>query len=172
MQRCCIWRATGDELQLVAAPGKRDQRPVQVILEHALVSPQSPAAPGTHWDTDKFMHGVLQGENRTPFVHAVEAKCQVLLQSPAWHQAICQGHPDKAWQMLRRIVVDVARPLFQQAPTCVKQAARPTDTSFALQRQHDCKFHFQNLPRARRFWSHGGGPDYVPLQALSDLLHR
>ena len=62
MQRCCIWHATGDELQLVAAPGKRDQRPVQVILEHALVSPQSPAAPGTHWDTDKFTHGVLQRE--------------------------------------------------------------------------------------------------------------
>ena len=81
--------------------------------------------------------------------------CQVFLQSPAWHQATRQGPPDKAWQMLRRIVADVARPLCQQAPT-----------------QHDCKFHFQNLPRARRFWSHGGGPDYVPLQALSDLLHR
>ena len=34
--RCCIWHAAGDELQLVAAPGRRDHRPVQLVLEHSL----------------------------------------------------------------------------------------------------------------------------------------
>ena len=172
VQNCCVWHATGDDLQLVAAPGKRDHRPIQVVVEHTLAASQNSASGNLQWDADKLMRGVLQGAHRAPFVQAVEERCRQLLHSDCWQQATSQGPPDTTWTLLRKLVVDAAKPFFVRADQAAKPDARPPDTVLALQRQHSCKLHLQRLPRTSPVWSCGVDASHVPMQALSDLLRR
>ena len=74
VQRCCVWHHTGDDLQLVAAPGRRDHRPLQIQLEHSLglqPAPTLQGQPPPRWDMDKLMQGVLRGHCREQLVEAV-----------------------------------------------------------------------------------------------------
>ena len=173
VQHCSVWHHTGDDLQLVAAPGRRDHRPLQIKLDHSLglqptltMQQQSP----TRWDMDRLMRGVLRGHCREQLVAEVESRCKDLLESSQWQHAQSASTPDDAWTMLRDVVLSVGRELYQSRP--VKLQERKVDTAAALEHQHECKLQIQRLPRPRRFWSQGADRDTVSLQALSDLLCR
>lgn len=168
VQRCCVWHKTGDNLQLVAAPGKRDHRPLQVVVDHTLALAAPPAThDAPHWDTDRLMRGVLWGENRTRFVKQLEAKCDKLLHSFEWQQAAAAAAPDDSWNLLRDLVLQEARPHFQKQRA--HQTDRPADTAAALQYQHECKLQVQRLARPRRrSWNSAD----VSLQQVAELLHH
>ena len=65
ISKCCVWHGSGDSLQLVAGPGKRDHRPLQLVFEHRLCFPRVKADTIPSWDTDKLMQGVCLG-SRVP----------------------------------------------------------------------------------------------------------
>lgn len=85
VQKCCIWHAGGDELQLVAAPGKRDHRPVQVVLDHSLVSPQSPTAQHGIGTQTSSCAGLCRGKIGSHLCVQLKPVAKHFLQSPTWN---------------------------------------------------------------------------------------
>ena len=85
VQKCCIWHAGGDELQLVAAPGKRDHRPVQVVLDHPLVSPQSPTAQHGIGTQTTSCAGLCRGKIGSHLCVQLKPVAKHFLQSPTWN---------------------------------------------------------------------------------------
>lgn len=85
VQKCCIWHAGGDELQLVAAPGKRDHRPVQVVLDHSLLSPQSPTAQNGIGTQTSSCAGLCRGKIGSHLCVQLKPVAKHFLQSSAWN---------------------------------------------------------------------------------------
>lgn len=73
------------------------------------------------------MRGALQGEDRIPFVRAVEARCQALSPEPYLELSYMS-------RAFRHCLAHAS-----------SHCGGPPDTSLALQRQHECKLQLRSL---------------------------
>ena len=76
VHRCCAPHHDGDRLQLAAAPGRRDHRPIQCVFQHQLTYGLHEKRQDHQWDKKKLTQAALFAQHRTTFLTRVEEACR------------------------------------------------------------------------------------------------
>ena len=76
VHRCCALHCDGGRLQLAAAPGTRDHRPIQCVFQHQLTYGMHGKRQEHQWDKNKLTQGALFAQDRTTFLSRVEEACR------------------------------------------------------------------------------------------------
>ena len=125
VHRCCALHHDGDRLQLAAAPGRRDHRPIQCVFQHQLTYGIHEKRQEHQWDKNKLTQGALFAQDRTAFLSRVEEACR---HDEEWnHLAVTDF-----WAKLNQVLVTAGSDLY--AREIQARISTPQDT---LDARHD-----------------------------------
>ena len=125
VRRCCALHHDGDRLQLAAALGRRDHRPIQCVFQHQLTYGMHEKRQDHQWDKNKLTQGALFAQDRTTFLLRVEEACR---HDEEWtHLAVTDF-----WAKLNQVLVDAGSDLY--AREIQAKISTPQDT---LDARHD-----------------------------------
>ena len=107
VHRCCALHCDGGRLQLAAAPGTRDHRPIQCVFQHQLTYGMHGKRQEHQWDKNKLTQGALFAQDRTTFLSRVEEACR---HDEEWdHLAVTDF-----WAKLNQVLVDPGSDLYDR----------------------------------------------------------
>ena len=128
---CCALHRGGDGLQLAAAPGRRDHRPIQCVFQRQLTS-------GIH--EKRQTQGSLFAQDRTTFLARVE---EARRHEEEWTHLTVTDF----WAKLNQVLVDAGADLYAQETKA--KISTPQDTLDARHDMTKAKLDVMRLPPRR-----------------------
>ena len=140
VHRCCALHHDGDRLQLAAAPGRRDHRPIQVCLSASAYIRNTRKRQDHQWDKNKLTQGALFAQDRTLFLARVE---DARRHDEAWTHLTVTDF----WAKLNQVLVDAGADLY--AKESKAKISTPQDTLDARHDRTEAKLEVMRLPPRR-----------------------
>ena len=124
-------------MQLAAAPGRRDHRPIQCVLQHQLTYGIHEKRQQHQWDKNKLTQGALFAQYWTAFLSRVEEACR---HDEEWNHLAFTDF----WAKLNQVLMTAGSDLF--AREIQARISTPQDTLDARHDMTEAKLEVMKLP--------------------------